>query len=276
MTVANEITSAEARPLPAGRYHFTGAIRSEWIKLRTVRSTVWTLAALIVLTIGVGVLVTHADASNWAHLSQSDRLQFDPTNDSLAGLSLGQLAIGVLGILVITAEHGTGSIRATLSAIPNRPLVLGAKAAVFGVVALLVGEAVCVVSFLAGQAMVSGKAPPASFGQPGVARAVLLAGAFVALIGLVALGIGTIIRHTAGAIAIYAVVVFILPLVIGAFSASIRTAVEKFLPLDVGRSMGAVHPVADALSPWASLGLLCGYAAVLLGVGCWLLARRDA
>jgi len=184
VTVANEITSAEARPLPAGRYHFTGAIRSEWIKLRTVRSTVWTLAALIVLTIGVGVLVTHADASNWAHLSQSDRLQFDPTNDSLAGLSLGQLAIGVLGILVITAEHGTGSIRATLSAIPNRPLVLGAKAAVFGVVALLVGEAVCVVSFLAGQAMVSGKAPPASFGQPGVARAVLLAGAFVALIAL--------------------------------------------------------------------------------------------
>lgn len=274
MTVSNEIT--ETRPLPAGHYHSTGAIRSEWIKLRTVRSTVWTLGALIFLTIGIGVLVTHADASNWAHLSLADRLQFDPTNDSLAGLVVGQLAIGVLGILVITAEHGTGSIRATLSAVPNRPLVLGAKAVVFGLVALIVGEAVCVVSFLAGQAMISGKAPQATLGQPGVARAVLLAGVFVALIGLVALGIGTIIRHTAGAIATYVAAVFIVPLVINAFPASIRTAVEKFLPLDVGRSMGAVHPVTNALSPWASLGLLCGYAVVLLAVGCWLLVRRDA
>src|SRR5581483_6264416 len=116
-------------PAPtAARYHLGGVMRAEWTKLTSVRSTTWTLVLTIVLTIGIAAITTSTEAGHWAHMSAFDRLSFDPTSSSLTGLLVGQLTIGVLGVLLITAEYGTGTIRSSLAAVSNRRLFLGAKA----------------------------------------------------------------------------------------------------------------------------------------------------
>jgi ABC-type transport system involved in multi-copper enzyme maturation permease subunit len=256
-------------------------LRSEWTKLRSVRSTTWSLLATIAATVGIGVVAAATEANRWTHLSRTDRLIFDPTNLSLTGLLFGQLAIGVLGVLVMSGEYGTGTIRATLAAIPNRPLVLAAKAAVFGAVALVVSEVASFAAFFIGQAILgSGPAPHASLSDPAVLRAVMSGGLYLALLGLLALGLATIIRHTAGAITTFVGVLLVVPLVLQAFPSSIRNAVAKYLPANLGQAMTSVHPTtiggSTSFSPWVSFSILCGYAIAALAVGGWLLARRDA
>jgi ABC-2 type transport system permease protein len=266
--------------IPSGRYNLLNAARSEWTKLRTVRSTTWSLVAMIVLTIGIGILATATEASRWASASPIDRLTFDPTSLSLTGLLFGQLAIGVLGILVVSAEYGTGTIRATLAAIPNRPLVLAAKAVVFGAVAVVISLAASFGAFFIGQAILSGSTPHTSLGDPGVLRAVVGGGLYLAVLGLLAMGLATIIRHTAGAISAFVGILFILPLIMQALPSSIRDSAGKFLPASIGGAMTSVVPgfkdFGHPFSPWVGFALLCGYAAVALGVGVWLLQRRDA
>jgi hypothetical protein len=201
----------------------------------------------------------------------------DLTNNALAGISLGLLLIGVLGVLAMTGEYSSGMIRATLAAIPNRPLVLAAKAAVFGAVALAVGEAAAFTAFFAGGAALPEGVPAPTLGQPGVLRAVVMGGAGYCLIGLTGLGLGAIIRHTPAAIAVLVGGVYVLAQVVAASA----TAMMAYLPIAiVANSLSAVEPVGDGqvqfLSPWAGLAVLCGYAAVTLLAGAWLLARRDA
>jgi ABC-2 type transport system permease protein len=261
---------------PEGHYRASGSLHSEWTKLRTVRSTVWTLVALVVASIGVGIIASAETASHWSTMSLADKIGYDPTNLSLSGLALGQIAIGVLGVLIITAEYSTGTIRATLAAVPNRPLVLATKAAAFGGVALLVGEVVSFVAFLTGQTLLSGHAPHATLGQPGVLQAVVLAGVYVAGIGLVAMGLGAIIRHTAGAITALVGLVFLVPLILQAFPSSIKNSVSQYLPSDVGSAMASVHRQVHSLSPGVAFGVLCAYVVVALGIGGLLLVRRDA
>ena len=168
-------------------------------------------------------------------------------------------------------------IRATFAAVPRRPLVLAAKAAVLGTVTLAAGEISAFAAFFAGQAALQAPAPHATLGQPGVLRAVLMAGAYPALIALIGLGIGAIIRHTAGAICVVVAVEFLLPLLVAPLGASAQDEVVRFLPEQIAAlSLTAVKPVAPALSPVGAFGLLVGYAAVALAAGAWELARRDA
>jgi ABC-2 type transport system permease protein len=270
-------------PAPTGpRYRFSGVLRSEWTKLRSVRSTTWTLFATIAITIGIGVVATATEAGRWAHASPIDRLTYDPTSLSLTGLLFGQMALGILGVLIISAEFGTGTIRSTLAAVPNRPLFLAAKTAVFAFVALVVGEVVSFGAFLIGQMLLSGTAPHATLGQAGVLRAVAGGGLYLALLGLFALGLATIIRHTAGAISAFVGVLLILPLITQAFPSSIRNAIGKFEPAQIGNAMTSVNTshlqqgYMPSFSPWAGMALMFGYAAVTLGIGGWLMMRRDA
>jgi hypothetical protein len=250
-----------------GHYRFRHAARMEWIKLRSLRSTWWTLAVTIAAAAGIAVAVgvNTEDAAG------------DLTNNALAGISVGLLLTGILGVLTATSEFSSGTIRSTLAAIPNRPLVLAAKAAVFGAVALAVGEAAAFVAFFAGgAALPAGMAGPA-IGQPGVLRAVVLGGAGYCLIGLLGLGLGAIIRHTPAAIAVLVGGVYVAAQLVAAFA----PAIMPYLPVSiVANSMSVVQPVAGLgqvhfLSPWAGLGMLSLYAAVTLGVGAWLLASRD-
>jgi ABC-2 type transport system permease protein len=262
-------SSRLARPprVPAGHYRFSHAARMEWIKLRSLRSTWWTLAIAVAgaVAIAATVGVNTKDASA------------DLTNNALAGISVGLLLIGVLGVLVMTGEYSSGGISATLAAIPNRPLLLAAKATVFGVVALAVGEAAAFIAFFTGGAALPGSVPGPALGQPGVLRAVLLSGVGFCLIGLIGLGLGTIIRHTPAAIAVLVGGVYVAAQAVGGFA----HAVIRYVPISiVANSLSVVKPMAQDgahfLSPWAGLGMLSLYTAVTLGIGGWLLARRDA
>ena len=256
-------------------YRFTDVARMEWIKLRTLRSTAWTAVILAAGLLGLAVLVL--GHIHWATMSAADRASFDPTEQGFAGLALGQLLMAVLGIVTITAEFSSGLIRATLAAAPRRPAVLAAKAAVVGLSGLVLGEVLAFIAFLAGEAALPGAAPHATLSQPGVLRAVLMAGAYLCLMGLIGLGTGAIIRHTAGAIAAVAGIVFALPLIVLAFPAGIQQAAEKFLPEIIAEnSLTAVKHVSPSLTPWAGLAVLGLYAAAALAAGGLLLARRDA
>ena len=250
------------------RYRFRHVARMEWIKLRSLRSTWWVLAATVAGAIGIAVAVG---------LNTEDATA-DLTNNVLAGISVGLLLTGILGVLTATGEHSSGTIRSTLAAIPNRPLVLAAKAAVFGAVALAAGEVAAFVSFFAGRAALpAGMAGPA-LGQPGVLRAVVLGGAGYCLIGLLGLGLGTVVRHTPMAVGLLVGGVY----VVAQLVAGLGPALMPYLPIAVvANSLTAVQPglaIGDVrfLSPWAGLGVLVLYAAVALAAGAWVLAERDA
>jgi ABC-2 type transport system permease protein len=265
-----------------GRYGPIELIRSEWSKLRTVRSTTWTLGVTIVAVIGIGAIATAVTAAHWRSSGIIDRIGFDPTQRSLAGLFLGQISIGVLGVLAITAEYATGTIRATLAATPNRPLVLACKAAVYGFVALVTSEIITFVAFFVGQELLKGSTPYATLGQPGVLRAVAGAGLVLTVMGLFALALGTIIRHTAGAIASYVGILLVVPLILQAFPTSVQHALLKFMPLLIAEHMASTvgnsqdFGNAPLFTQWAGFGILCGYTAALLVLGGYLFTRRDA
>ncbi len=286
---------------PPGRVGLRRAIAAEWTKLWSVRSTTLTLIATAVAVVGLCALGTGT-------VSPSDVID-DPTRRSLIGVFLGQLIFGVLGVLVMSAEYGTGTIRATLSAVPRRPVVLAAKVLVFGAVAVVVSEALTFSAFALGQAILSAKHAvgtkaaaaqraqqlglkvphnlqpllsngSASFGQAGVLRAVVGAGLYLALLGLLALGLATIIRHTAGAISAFVGVVLVLPIIVEALPTGLSNALARYLPANIGLVMfstqGVPDRVAAAFSPWAGFALLALYTVVTLGIGCWVLVRRDA
>jgi hypothetical protein len=279
--MAVALPTTAPRTLPPGHIRFSGVLRSEWTKLRSVRSTRWCVLATVLAGLGIGILATASQASQWRHAQFIDKALFDPTSISLTGLLFGQLSIGVLGVLAMSAEYGTGTIRATLAAVPRRPVVLAAKAAVFAVVALVVSEAVSLASFFVGQAFLSGSTPTATLSGPGVVRAVVGGGLYLTVLGLLALGVATIIRHTAGAITTFVSILLILPLIVSAFPAKIGHPIGKYLPATIGAAMtsttaeGAHADFLPTFPAWHGFALLCLYAAGALLVGGVLMVRRD-
>jgi ABC-2 type transport system permease protein len=266
------MTSAAASLGSRGRYGLAQVARMEWIKLRSLRSTWWTLAITAAGTVSIGVAVG-IDTVNPSS---------DVTNNTLAGLIPGLLLAGALGVLTMTSEYSSGMIRATLAAVPRRPLVLAGKAVVFGGVTLAVGEVASFASFLAGSAALRHGIPTPTLSQPGVLPAVMLSGTGFCLIGLLGLGLGAIIRHSAAALAVLVGGVY----VAATFIANISRAVAVYTPIIiVGNSLSTTKPETCAggsascphfLSAWAGLGVLCLWAAIPLVVGGWMLARRDA
>jgi ABC-2 type transport system permease protein len=247
--------------------------RSEWTKLRSVRSTYWTILAAAAAMIGLAGLISAVFVNRYNHLNPADKASFHPVAFSLSGIFLAQLAIGVLGVLVITAEYSTGSIRSTLAATPQRRTVLGAKAAVFAAVTAVVGIAASFGAFFVGQAILSGKGIEAHIGDPGALRAVVGAGLYLAVLGLLALGLGTLIRHSAGAIASLFGLRFVLPGIVSALPTSWDRAISPYLPSNAGQALiGAGHGGSDLLSPWVGFAVFCAYA-VAAGI---MLRRRDA
>jgi hypothetical protein len=275
MTIATAMS-----PLKTGQhYRVTSVMRAEWIKMRSVRSTMWTLVAMAVITLGIAIIAGAVIPGQWHTFSASQRATFDPTSISLRGLLFGQLVIGVLGVIVMSAEYGTGTIRATLAAIPNRPLIVATKAAVFAVVAVVMGQVLSFAAFFITQLLLRSPAPHASLGQPGVLRAVVGSGLIIPVLGLFALGLATIIRHTAGAITAYVGTLLVLPITLDALPSSISHPILNCLPLQIGSTMSSVVSSPGSgwtLGPWAGFGLLCLYALVALVVGSWLMVRRDA
>jgi ABC-2 type transport system permease protein len=266
--------ATRATAVPPGRYRLVHVIRSERTKLRSRSSFRWLLAAMVAGTLALGITDCLVEASAWAHMTAASRARFDPANISLAGLAFAPLAIGIAGVLVMSGEYGNGLIGATLAAVPRRRLVLVAKAAVLAAVTLAVGEVTVVAAFLAGQRVLAGHAPLATLAQPGVLRAVALSGAYLGLLALFGLGLGAIVRRSAGAISVYAGLVLVLPYPLLALPGNpARFAPETVL----ASSVAAVRPQPRYLPPgWEGFALMALYTAVALGLGGWLLSRRDA
>jgi ABC-type transport system involved in multi-copper enzyme maturation permease subunit len=218
-----------------------------------------------------------ARVSRWDHLDPGDIRRFDPTSFSLNGLFLAQLAVGVLGVLVISSEYSTGQIRATFGAMPQRLVSLAAKVIVFTVVVFIVGLVACGAAFGFGQMIFQAKHAGASLHNPTVLRAVIGGALYLAVIGVFGIGLGTILRRTAGAIAALVGFVLILPILVSFLPSPWNDDISKFLPGQAGGAIFQVIPHdSNNLAPWAGFAVFCVYAVVSLVVGSVLLTRRDA
>jgi ABC-type transport system involved in multi-copper enzyme maturation permease subunit len=281
---ATQIAAPSVNSLPSSvsKVTFGGALRSEFTKIRSVRSTHWTLLAMIVATIGLGAV------SSYTTTKSHHGPYFDAASWSLGGVWLTQLLIGVVGTLVITSEYSTGMIRTSLTALPQRGLLMAAKASVLAAVAFAVGLISSFASFFIGQAIMSPHHTSTTLSHPGVLRAVIGGALFLTVGALLAFGIGLLIRHTAGALTAMVTVLFLLPLLGNLLPASWQNHADKWLPTAAGAQIWtAVHPprlnspspigaAGPMLSPWTGLAVFCGYAAIALAAGLILFRTRDA
>ncbi len=254
----------------------TAAACAEFTKLRSVRSTVWTLLAAVALAIGFGSLVVVSQVNSWDTLSPAEQARFDATWLSLSGLFLAQLAMGVLGVMMITAEYVTGQIRATLAATPQRATMLAGKTISFVVVILAAALVTTFASFATGQAILSTEGLDVSLTDPGVARAVIGGALYLTAVGVLGLGIGTIVRRTAGAITTLVALLLVVPIVSGLMPSAWNEHFGKYLPARAGMAILNVVPESGSLAPWTGLAVLAGYALAALAVGSALLRRQDA
>jgi ABC-2 type transport system permease protein len=248
----------------------------EWIKFRSVRSTYLTFVLAAVAAVSIGYLVAHSDATHWATMSAAAKAAFDPVGDTFAGLGLAQLAFGALGVLAISSEYTTGLIRTTIAAVPRRRAVIAAKATVAGVVSLLAGEVIAFATFFTGQQALSAQHLNVTLAHPGALRGVLAAGLYLAVMAWVGLGLGVIIRHTAGAIIAMVGVVFLLPTIIHALPAPWDTRIGRYTLDGAAQQMIAQHPQAGYFSAGPSFLIVAAYAAVALAAAALVITRRDA
>jgi ABC-2 type transport system permease protein len=258
-----------AQPVTQGQ-----VIHSEWIKLRTVRSSWFMLGATVLGIAGVGLLVSYADSAHWSAMSASSRADFNPVNQDLIGVNLAELTVGVLGVLVVTGEYASGLIRATFAAVPRRLPVLVAKAGVLAAVIFAVGLAAVLITFLGGQALLGSHG--ISLGHPAAVRAVLGSTLYLTVVGVTGIGLGFLIRSTAGAIATLLGVLLVLPIVAAALPGSGGRAVDRYLPSMAGRALFTMNGGRAMLSPWTGFGVFLLYAAVVMAFAAVILCRRDA
>jgi ABC-2 type transport system permease protein len=258
---------------PGARAGLGGAIRSEFTKIRSVRSTYWTLLAMIVVTVGIGVL---ACLGAVAHPDRGPG--FDATMRSLAGLTLGQLIIVVLGALTVTSEYSTGMIRTSLSVQPRRGTLLAAKGLVFAAVSLVTGLIAAFGSFFIGQAILSTEQLGVTLGDPDVLRAVIGGGLFLAVCGVLAFGLGALLRHTAAAITASIGLLFVLFVLTSFLPSSWQDHVDKWIPFNAGSQIWFTvqDPGSHMFAPWTGFAVFAGYAAIAVIAGAAAFLKRDA
>jgi ABC-2 type transport system permease protein len=262
--------------VPPATDRFDHVVRAEWTKFWSVRSTMWTFVALVVVTIGISALLCLAVAVNWDDIKPADRAQIDPVSQSLSGIFLGQMAIIVLGALMISSEYSTGGIRTTLTAVPQRLRLLGAKALVLTVMAFAAGVVTMFPSFWLGQRVLAtaDAGIEVSLGDPGVLRAVFGGALYVTACGLLGFALGALLRHTAGAITVAIGIVFILPIVGSFLPGTWGDNVGKVL--NSGSAISNTRPVEGQLDPWTGYAVFSLWWVVLLALAAVLMRRRDA
>ncbi|MCM3885623.1 ABC transporter permease [Frankia sp. R82] len=271
---AASATATARHARPQQRVTQLRVIRSEWTKLTSLRSTAWTLAAALAVTILLGVILSRVTANDWTNYSAEDKRTFDAAATSLSGMYLAQLAIGVLGVLVISGEYATGMIRATLGIVPHRLPVLWAKAIVFATVSFALMVVANLIAFTAGQAMLSSAHIDVSLSDPGVLRAVLGTAFFVTTIGVLGLALGALLRNTPAAIGVLFGVLLVLPQIVGALPQSL-TRIGDYLPSTSGDALMQVVRSSSLPSPTHGALVLVAYLVVTLTAAALLLVRRD-
>lgn len=249
-------------------------MRAEWTKLRTQPSAYWALLTAVILVVGFGIgysLLRVARPPHGAAVAA-----FDPASISLSGVQLAQIAVGVLGVLLVTSEYATGLIRTTFAAVPRRLPMLWGKAALLAGAVTAVSLPAAFAAFAGGQSILAPKHLSVPLGDPGVTRAVVGSALYLAVIGLLGLGLGALIRNAAGGIAALFGLLYGLPLMAGLLPGSMAADVTKYLPATAGQAVTTVQPDPTMLQPWTGFGLLCAYAALLLAVSAARMRRGDA
>lgn len=265
--------SATGRPaaVPVGPVTLRRVIRSEWIKLRSLRSTVVVSALTVLIMVALGLLIPYFA---WRNAAPIERAHFDAIDRSLSGWHLAVLTVGILGVLVITGEYTTGMIRATLGAVPRRLPVLWAKAAVFAPVTFVLALASSFAAFLGGQALISPNG--ASLGSPGALRAVFGVALVLTLMGLLGLALGFLTRNTAGGIAAVVVLIFVVEAIGNVLPSSWQPKVLPYLPLQAGQALFLLRREQNMMHPWPGFAVLCAYVVVGMALAAVALRRRDA
>jgi len=293
-------TTEPAHAMPKGHAGFPQLVRSEWTKLRSIRSTWICLALVVVLSIAFAIIFPAAIADHWSRRPLADKLTYDPVSITQFGVIFSQLVVGVLGAMAITAEYSTGSIRTTLTSVPRRSTLVAAKAVVLAVVVFIVAEITTFASFMVGRSILlafggkelpvgsslltqihSSAIPVVSLSSPGVTGAIFRGGLYLTLIALVSLGIGLLLRSTAGSISLFVGIFLIVPLLMQALPSSISHPIEPKLPSNLGAAMTSTHARATEfggtlLHPWSATVLLAVYGLALIALGTWSFIKRDA
>jgi ABC-2 type transport system permease protein len=272
--------SAEATTaVPARRraVTFGRVLRSEWTKLISLRSTRYSLLAAVAMMILLALAVALAQMGRWNSMNVIEQLRYDSIDNAVGGYHLAQLAIGVLGVMVITGEYSTGMIRSSLMAVPHRLPMLWAKAVVFAAVTFVLMAVSAFIAFFVVQAIATQHHVQHSLGDPHALRAVIGVALFLTVLGLLSIGLGALIRNTAGAIAAFVFILFVLPGITAILPASMSDAIWPYLPLNAGTTIATgTFDEGHHLGTWVGFALFCGYAALALGAGAVSLMRRDA
>ncbi len=268
---------AESPRRRGGRVTLLRVLRSEWTKLWTLRSTRWSLLAAFIAMAGLGPAVAAVQMSRWSQTSPQGRLTYDSINPGVAGWHLAQLAIGVLGVLVITGEYSTGMIRSSLLAVPRRLPVLWAKLVVYGLLTFALMLIASLISFLVVQAIVSQHQVQHSLFAGGALRTVVGAPLFLTVLSALCLALGAVLRNTAGGIAAFVGLLFVLPGISAILPASIDNSVSPYLPLNAGTTVAShTFDNPNHLAVWTGFAVFCGYAAVAILWAAATIKRRDA
>jgi|HubBroStandDraft_4_1064222.scaffolds.fasta_scaffold16464_2 ABC-2 type transport system permease protein len=275
------MTVAAAAPALRKRAGLAGTIRSEFTKIRSVRSTYWTLILLVLAGLAWSVIYCAATAHRWATMGALDKQGFDATQGSVIGLALlGQLVIVVLGALTITSEYSNQSIRTSLTVMPRRGVLFGAKAAVFTAVAAVTAIVASFASFFIGQRLLASTHAAATLSTPRALQAVVMTAMFVVLCGLFAYGLGAVLRNTAGTITAAYGFLFLLPQLAKALDPTWYYDLVRWLPggdfVALITSSSAGQPVAHMFSAWTEMGIFAAYVVVLLALGASALRTKDA
>lgn len=269
-------TDTEARPAPAGARDvvpgFGHVLRAEWVKLRTVRSTGWTLAATFVLGAGLTILMCWGNAE-WLASAEADE---SPGSFITWGMMIAQICAVVLGALVVTTEYGTGMVRTTFAAVPARGRVLTAKSLLVVAVLFVVGTVTALVGYAGGNWFLEREGIGMAL-EGDVLRSMYGSGLYLAGIGLFTVAVGFVLRHTAGTISIVLALMLILGNMMNLVPGAIGEWLVKLMPGNAGSALAA--PVSfnpNLLDPWPGFAVFAVETALLLGLAWALVRRRDA
>ena len=247
-------------------------LKAEWTKLRTLPSTWRTAALTLALGVGFGVAVAFSEVSQWHTMTAQQRQAFDPASASMSVVMIAAVVLGTLAVRTVTAEYSTGMIRSTFAAVPARRLVLAAKAATAAAFAFPVTLLGNVAGFELGQRVFAGQHATVTIGHPAVLQAMVFGAVAVSLVAVIGVGIGGLVRHTAGAATILALII-IGGLTVGQF---LPAGWRQYMPGIATQAAVTVHRSAGLLRPDTALVVLAVYAAITLGAAAMRVAHRDA
>jgi ABC-2 type transport system permease protein len=247
-------------------------VRSEWIKFRSLRSTIAVLGAAMVGMVVIGLLIAY----HTRHLTSSLQAEDVAPSATLQGYFLGQLLIGALGVLFVSGEYSTGMIRSTFAAVPTRVPVVWGKLTVFVCVTVVTMTVMSVLAFLGSQALISGYRPGFSLADPGVLRVVIGTGVYLTIAGVIGASIAWIVRSTPGSLVSFIALMLVIPGLLGSVFGQWGKDIAQFLPSEAGGSF--VHSIRQpvTLPPWIGLLVMAGWAVLGLLIAVAQLRRRDA